>query len=628
MKHRSIFTNLPKAKTPEKPKRKWVVLPVLWVAFKRMLMVMGALVLFSSLTSLVILSQTVGPQKIELPDQMVLFLEFQDTIHEVPPPANFAAPLIDEKPLLREMIAAIDAAAKDDRVKGIYARMRDGGFALAHIQELRAALNRFKDSGKFTTIYSESYGGTGGGLGRYYLASAFDEIVIQPIGVVSIAGINIEMPFVRRLLDRIGVTPEFFQRKDYKTAYESITNEEISAANAEMMNALADDIISEIKDGIARDREIEPARLATLMDVGLWTADTALEAGLVDRLAYADQLVTEIEDQFGEDKDGQKTPFIDVRTLNFAKAGERQDRRMMLGRQSKPRDTVALVYVSGAIMPGGSQAQSFGPGTAIAAAAEIAPAIIRAAEDDSIKAIVLRVDSPGGSPVASETILRALQIAKDAGKKIIVSMGPVAASGGYWVASNADQIFVSTLTITGSIGVIGGKFSLAGLWDQLGVNWENIKRGENAGMWSMNETFSDSEAERMNRLMDFIYENFIARVAQGRDMSVEQVDAIAGGRVWSGKAALDNGLADQAGGLKEALNYTAQRVTGKEDATTNDIHLVLLPKPKTPLEQLIELLGGQVSLVINGGQKISTLLNKIEIMSQQNVMAYEPLSIR
>lgn len=598
-KHRPLYSRHQPIKPPEKKKRKWTVLPIIWAAAKRMFMVLGAMVFFSTLISVYALSNAVKTSPVpSLPDEMILHLELEGELHEVPPAANFADPFAPVPPTLREMVAAIDAASEDDRVKALVANMKFGSFQLAQVQELRAAVKRFRETGKPTIIYSNSFGMAGGGLGRYYLASAFEEIWMQPMGVVSIPGIFAEMPFARDALDKVGVTPQFLKRKDYKTAYESLTNSEMSPENREMISSLVQDFAGTLVAEIAADRGFDGKNFVEMVHQGLFTSDQALDAGLIDKKAYADML----EDRFDDAEPVRAGQYLGGAKVHLF--------------PSARKNGVALIYAVGAIMEQNA-------GGNMAASEDIVPAINRAADDENIKAIVLRIDSPGGSPVASDDILRALELAKEKGKKIIVSMGGTAASGGYWIAANADQIFVSQATITGSIGVIGGKFSAGDLWEKIGVNWDGVKWGKNAGMWSLNSEFDESETAQIDAMLDHVYDAFITRVAKGRGMEKSAVDAIAGGRVWSGKAALYHGLADQEGGLKEALNYTAQLVTGDAEASTRNISIRILPEPKNSFERLLELLGAQAKVGV-WAQKLESYFS----LSNMNAAAYEPVQIR
>lgn len=617
-KPRPLFSS-PVPRDVKKPKMKWVILPVVWMALKRSAMALGFMIMLSSLMSLVYISMLWPEEDTSLPQEIVLVLDFEDGIHDVPPEVSFTDPFVKQKPTLRDMISAIEAAKDDERVVGIAARMRDGGFALAHIQEIRAALADFKSSGKFTRIYSSSFGVAGTGLGRYYLASAFEELWMQPMGVVSIAGINADMPFARNILDFVGVKPEFFKRKKYKTAYENITDAEMSVPNREMTQALIDDIKTGLVSDIAADRGLSEQAFEALVQRGMFVSDEALQSGLIDHVDYVDVLTSSIREEVTGDPEDENLGFVSVSRYLSAVDAERSSLHM----RDKP--SVALVYVVGAIMSENANAKS-GAGVLynqkVAASKQIVPAILDASEDDAVEVIVLRVDSPGGSPVASESILHAVEQAKMRGKKVIVSMGATAASGGYWISAYADKIYVSPMTITGSIGVVGGKFSMAKTWEKIGLNWEGIQWGENANMFSSNSEFSKSGAERMNAMMDHVYKNFLERVSKGRGMSVEEVDKIAGGRVWSGKSALEIGLADESGGLRDAL-FEAAKLSGAKDLSGVDV--VQFPKPKSPIEQFIALLTGeQVSAGAQQQVLSRVFLETFEPVLKPALMARDP----
>ncbi len=623
IKHRPLFVSPVSAKDC-KPKTKWRILPILWEALKRTCMVLGALMLFSSAVSVYMLasvSQKMGPAA--LPDEIVLFLKFQGRFNEVPPDVSLSEPFAPPSLTVHDYVEAIDRAAGDPRVKGIFARMYDGSFSLAHLYEIRGALERFKSSGKFAHIYSSSYGGGGaGGLGRYYLASAFDEIWMQPMGIISIGGLRAEVPFARDVLDKIGINPQFYQRKEYKTAYESLTNKEMSPQNREVLEQVIEAVRNEVFKGIVPARGMNIAEFGALIDKGLFTAREAEKVGLITHADYVDVLAAKIREEVTGDPDYEEPLFVDVRSYLSD---------IDLNSDDGPR--VALIYAVGAIMDSkvGVHASSGLVGMQkVAAADEIAPAIIDALKDDTIEAIVLRVDSPGGSPVASESILRALERAQDKGKKVIVSMGPMAASGGYWISSYADQIFVLPTTLTGSIGVVGGKFSIGELWKKIGINWDGVQWGQNSGMWSLNTPFSDSEEIRINAMLDEVYRIFLMRVSKGRGMSVKEVDRIARGHVWTGRKAVELGLADQIGGLHEALSYTAT-LLGETNRGALDV--VLMPRAKTPFEQILEMLGenGAVFEGLKLQQAMLSLLRPVleplvTVNSSGPVAVYEPLS--
>lgn len=599
----SIFTRPP---APQ-PQKKRLIRYVLWNAFKRMLMAIGALVLFSAIAASFLLSRVLreeGAIPAPLPAKTVLYLPLDGDWPEYTKmvmPYGFARPELT----LRGMIDALDRAAGDGRVKGLVADLRGGMTDIAQIQELRAALLRFRAAGKFAYIYGSSYGEPGRGLGTYYLASTFDQIWLQPMGEVSIAGIGAEMPFARAVLDKIGVQPQFFARKEYKTLFESFTGTEMSPQSREMMQGLIDDLAGQFVQGIAEARKMDAAAVKALVDRGLFSDRQALDAGLADKLEDYEALREKVSmDVTGkpDPEDGLFTGIDDYAADTMPPPSK--------------GPAVALVHIKGAIMPSGAPEDGF------VAAEDISDDISDAADDKDTKAIVVRIDSPGGSPAASETIRRALVRAKAKGKKVIVSMGGMAASGGYWVASPADRIFALPGTLTGSIGVAGGKFALQGLWDKIGITWDGVQYGKNADLMSFNKPFSQDGAALMNDTMDAIYEGFTARVAEGRKMTPAQVDKVARGRVWSGRQAAANGLVDEIGGLDAALDYTAKQLGA---AKRQELDIYTLPRPVTPIERIRELIGNRVGLK----DDLKVLMNEYHAARYAGEMTvWMPLSVR
>lgn len=631
-RHRPLFSD-PVSRDMRRNKIHWRVLPIVWLAIKKTCTVIGAFVLVMVFLSVLMLSGLNESAAPPLPQKMALYIEFSDGFTEKPSGSALAGSFNLEPPTVHQLVSAIDLAAKDGRVLGIMARMDGGTFSTAQTKEVRDALARFRAAGKFTRIYSASYGEAGGGLGRFYLASAFEERWMQPLGIVSIPGMAAEMPFFRETLDKIGVEPQFFQRKEYKTAYENLTARKMSPQNRETIESIVRDMRAVLTHDIAADLKISPVKFEALVNKGLFTGPEALQEKLVTELNYVDVLVNKITEEITGDPESQKDIFIDPKAYLIGIGREQSERNLVRGRFSDPRPRVALVHISGAIMDtriGVSTPSGFAD-EGIAAADEIAPAILDAAEDKDIKAIVVRIDSPGGSPVASETILRAIDKAREEGKPVIVSMGSTAASGGYWVAAHADRIFATPTTITGSIGVVGGKFSAKDVWPKLGVNWERVEWGRNAGLWSFNTPFSASEAERINAMLDQVYDAFLNRVSEGRKMSVQQVDKIAGGRVWSGEAAKRVGLVDEIGGLQNALDYTA---TLLKTENRFGLDIILLPKPLTTFEELMAFLSEQ-GAVYEGlkfqaklGRVTKPFMDQVEVINQPGFTTYEPLKVR
>ncbi len=638
---RPLFaSSLPKA--VKKPRINWKPVKILWGAVKRLCMAMGAMFLFSLVFSLLLLFMTANQAQLpSLPDAFVLHLSLDGGLKETQKAASFIDPLSQAGPTMHQLVRAIDRAAGDERVRALSLRLDKPLSGVAKIQELRAAVLRFRETGKKTYIYSPSYF-QAGGMSAYYLASAFEEIWMQPMGLVSIPGLNAEVPFFRSVLDEWGVAPQFFQRKDYKNIYESAVSQEMSPESEEATRALLNDLAQTLLYSMAADRGIGSGDFRDLIDEGLFTSTEALEAGLVTHVSYPDLMLRNMKALVTGDEETEDSIIVPY-GLYVAHQDDRSDYSQSLGslfesynekgNVLRERPRVALIFINGMIIQSGINAQAgVFSDAGVAAADEIAPAIWNAAEDPSIKTIVLRVDSPGGAPTAAESILRAAQFARSKGKHVVVSMGGSAASGGYWVSSYADQIFAQDTTVTGSIGVAGGKVALDEFWVKADVNWERIGWGENSGIWSLNTPFSEREAKEVNEMLDHVYGSFVDRVAEGRCLLPEFAEEIARGRVWSGKAAQELHLVDQIGGLYDALQYSAQ-LLGKE--SRDDIDVVILPKPKTPLEQLVELLVeqgvvGTLQIVLSSWVSAlvpDQLITMHRLQAETPVIAYESLRV-
>ncbi len=484
----------------------------------------------------------------------------------------------------REVIDTLDRAQTDARVKGIAAKMKEGGFSLAQIEELRRAIKRFRATGKFAHIYAESWGPETGGMGAYYLATGFGEIWMQPVGNLYIPGIGIEAPYARALLDRLGIAPQFFARKEYKNIFESFTATEMGEASREAAVSLVGDLAAHMLDDMASDRKLAKEELTAQIDKGLLTDDEALAAKLIDRLDYASAFEQEARKKSGK---ADEVKFV---TLRRYADDVMASHTLPVGKGAR-KPGVALVYITGAIMSSSDDTDMFSE--SVAGADDIAKAINGAARDDDYKVIVVRIDSPGGSPSASETIRHALVNAKEKGKKVIVSMGGMAASGGYWVAAPADYIYAMPMTLTGSIGVAGGKFALEEFWKKADINWSQVTWGENAGLWSLNQPLTPAQAERMNAIFDDIYNDFTSVVAAGRMMNPAQVERVARGRVWTGAQAKNNGLVDALGTLNDALDYAAVQAGAKD---RHGVAITELPEPRSPFDELLKLLELQAGM--------------------------------
>ncbi len=596
-----------KTRPEEITRKRWNISRIVKKVLHRTCMVLGAAMLISIF--LVFLAGMFAGGAKTLPDSMVLAIDITDPIGETEHGRTLTDPLRAPGTTVQALIEALDRAAVDPRVHGILASLDNAGIDMAHIQEIRAAVKRFRASGKFAHIYTASFADLGSGIGAYYFASAFDEIWMQPVGLVSMTGLALDMPFGKGTLEKMGVTAQFLHREEYKSAMESFTNSEMSPANREMMTSILRDLSMQLFNDIAHDRNMPAPVLQAELDKGLIAGDAALKAGLITRLDYADVLVKEAQEKVSGGKENKEPDIVSIDDYHAAMFGEKK---------TSTGANVALVRVSGEIVPGDEAEPGMATGDYIAGA------IDEAAENPTIKVIVVRVNSPGGSPSASETIRRAIVHAKEEGKKIIVSMGPVAASGGYWVSVNADRIYAMPSTLTGSVGVIMGKFELSGLWDKLGVNWDGVSWGKNARMWSVNAPMSETERAALNAAIDSTYGDFIDRVAEGRGMDKEKVRSIAKGRAWTGLQAKENGLVDEIGGLDASMEYAAELAGVKNRA---QLKVIELPEPLTPLQQFMKLMDGQVSL----GQDLSMLKSLAPVMRSVEtirrggpVQAYDP----
>ncbi len=581
---RPLFSAV-KSRSKPKPRPSWARRAggFVWRNIKRLCLFIGAMFLISMVSS-ALLGVMLSEDQPTLPNKMVIYLpiEGQFSDYARASPYSFGP----ERPNFRHYIDAIDHAQSDDRVKGMVIESRGGDLTLAQLQELRAAVKRFRASGKQTWFYAESMDE---GLRSYYIASATGEIWLQPVGAVSIPGLRAETPYARELLDKLGVEPQFFARKEFKDVFSSFAERQMPETSRLSITHMLKDISGQLITAMAEDRGLSEAAMRAHIDQGMFTDQEALRAKLVDRLDYLDVLRKEIRMKVAGTEDLKAMNFVRLSRYIQDVNGMLADK--FLGQKAQ----VALVYAVGTIVSDDDMVQSQASMMSgeMASAEEIAKVIEESVRDKHIQTIVLRIDSPGGSPTASETIRRALVTAQEKGKHVIVSMGGTAASGGYWIAAPADRIFALPGTITGSIGVAGGKFVLAELWKKLGVNWEDVHIGDNSSIISSNEPYSEAGRARMNAIMDNIYEAFITRVAAGRKMPPEKVDAVARGRVWTGESALKVGLVDELGGLNEALDYAATTVGRK---SRRDVVIVELPKQKTSFELLAELLENQAQV--------------------------------
>lgn len=502
---------------------------------------------------------------------LILELDLTADLMEAPPQDPLGAVSARRKTRLGEVLDGLRRARDDSRVAVLVAKVGSASIGLARAQELHDAVLAFRGAGKATVAWAETFGEFGPASADYLLATAFERICLQPSGAVGLTGISIENRFVKDTLDKLGVAAELGQRHEYKNAANSFLEREFTPAHREAVGRLAASASEQLISGIAKGRGLDEPAVSGLIDRAPLLADEALEAGLVDELAYRDQVYSQVRERAGAEA-----------RLQFLTRYERAHARREMARKLKPRaeQSVALVYGVGPIRMGRSGRS---PMQGASAGSDSVSAALRAAvADEKVKAIVFRVDSPGGSYVASDTIWREVVRAREAGKPVVASMGNVAGSGGYFVSMAADSIVAEPGTITGSIGVLGGKPVLSEALSRLGVSHDAVAEGDHSRMFSTIRSFSEGEWERLNAWLDHVYDDFTAKAAEGRKLSRERVHELARGRVWTGADAQGNGLVDELGGLDRAVELARHRAGIPERARAD---LVIYPK-MNPLERL------------------------------------------
>jgi len=487
---------------------------------------------------------------------ILLELDLTQPLIEAEPDDPIAKFRTRGKPRLRPILRALHDAGDDKRVVGLVARIGSAGQTLAQVQELRAAVAAFRASGKTAVAWAETFGEAAPATVPYFLATAFDEIWLQPSGDVNLIGLSAEVQFLRGLLDKVGVEPQMGQRYEYKNAADRLLRSEMTDAHREAIGRLTESSWQQVVQGVAEARGLTTLEVQEITDRAPLLAKDALDARLVDRIGYGDEVYTSLRRRLGPD----------VRLL-FADKWSRHEQpwaRVVRQVKEKKAPGVAVVEGHGGVVMGRSRrtplmGQVMGSDT-------VSAAFRAAVKDDKVGAIVFRVDSPGGSYVASDTVWREVVCAREAGKPVVVSMGSVAGSGGYFVACPADVIVAQPGTITGSIGVFGGKAVTAALTDKLGVNYGAVQQGRNSLMYSTHRSFDAAELERLDAFLDHVYADFTGKVAEGRKMTQDAVHAIAKGRVWTGADAAENGLVDTLGGLRDAIRIARERAGLPADA--------------------------------------------------------------
>lgn len=592
----------------------------------------GAAVLFGLIIAIAAVSSSKKAPRIEKGSYLVLDLSVNIT--DAPPQMDGAA-LIgalsgkEESKTwqLRKLTRAIQAAAKDDDIAGIFLFGQfspDGyGTGFAALKEVRAALTEFKTAGKKPILAYLDFAT----VRETYLATAADEVVVDPYGMLLLPGLASEPVYLAGAFEKFGVGVQVTRVGKYKSAIEPFIRREMSPESREQMQKLLDDLWSDLRGTIAEGRGMTAPELQTLVDTeGLIRADIAVKNGLANRLGYRDEVIDELKARTG--RKGSKEPFKQVKLADYAEmlgddeVGVRAVEAADAGKQGDKKGRIAVLYAEGAIVDGEGEHGQVG-------GVSFARELRRLRQDNDIKAIVVRVNSPGGSATASEHIQRELRVARQT-KPVVISMGTYAASGGYWISAYSDRIFAEPSTITGSIGVFGVQFDIEKLAGNLGVTFDRVKTGRFADAVTISRPKTPEELAIIQGMVDWIYEEFVSKVSEARGIPRERVHEIAQGRVWSGAEALKLGLVDELGGLDAAIAHAASKAGLGSEAKIQEY-----PRKKDLEELIMDAMknltpaGARSSGVIS--QMVTQVKAELEVLEQFNdprgVYARLPLEV-
>lgn len=510
-------------------------------------------------------------ETIKVPEKSIIYINLDRPISERSPKDPFAFFDMASKEFIKQLglndiLRNIEKATKDDNIKGIYLDLSQIQTGIATVEEIRNALVEFKQSGKFIICYGEGFSQI-----AYYLATVADEIYIHPEGFIDFKGINADVMFLKETLEKLEIEAQIVRHGKYKSAVEPFMRKDLSEANREQLTEVVNSIWGNFLGKISEARQISVERLNIIADkLDCFDAEKALENRLVDRLLYKDQLLNELRSKLGI---GEEDKISKVSLRKYLHAPDPEKKKYT-------KDKIAVIYAVGIIMGGKGTDEVIG-------SAKLSEAIRKARLDDNVKAIVMRVNSPGGDALASDVIWREVTLAREQ-KPFIVSMGDVAASGGYWISCAADKIIADPNTITGSIGVLALIPNMKNLFNnKLGFTFDNVKSNENAEFPTIVRPMTSYQWKVLERMIDKVYQEFLEKVAVGRNMTTGQVHQIAQGRIWTGIDAKEIGLVDDIGGIEDAINMAA------EMAELTDYRIRELPVLKDPFMQLFEQLTGQ-----------------------------------
>ena len=496
-----------------------------------------------------------------VPGRAVLVVNASGDLPDHDMRSAFEQALGGEVDTLMDTVDSIERAGNDRRVQAVFLKIGDLQTGLAKVVELRQALADFRASGKPVYAFVETIG-----TSEYYLASVSDEVFLSPGGMVMVTGLLADSAFYKGTLEKLKIRAEMEHIGEYKSASDVWTRDSMSEAQREATTAILDSFYGRIVDDIAASRKMLPTAVRAAIDAGFMTPKEAKESGLVDELLYEDQAEAALRKKVGE--------YSELRVSNYKKGG---------GLHLVAGNRVAVVNAIGTIVSGKGGSSPFGG--AYIGSTTFSRLLRDLRDDDGIKAVVMRVDSPGGSGVASDVIWREEERLR-AKKPLIISMGDVAGSGGYYIAMGADAIVAQPTTITGSIGVISGKFNMRGFYDEwLGMHRDQIKRGENADILSDYQGFTDAQRDRLRRQIRAFYDDFVSKAAKGRKKTDAEIEKIARGRIWSGADAQKLGLVDELGGLRRAVEIARERAgIGPSESVSIEVY----PRRKTLFQALSE----------------------------------------
>jgi protease IV len=529
-------------------------------------------------------------------------------------PSSFES---EEKTGLNHFIKDLQRAKTDDKIKGIYLEVGNFMGQPSSLKDMRDALLDFKTSGKWIMAYSEGYSQAG-----YYMASAANEVYLYPAGEIDWRGINAERVFFKKMLDNLGIEAQVLRgpNNKYKSAVEPFIYDHMSDESKSQTATYISDIWRVMLDEIAASRNVSTADLNLLADsLSLFDVQKAVDSKLIDGVLYEDQVMTNLKNKIGiadaqNTKSDKDLKFLSMNDYHKSGSGKNKD-----GKSDFSKDKIAVVYAVGEIQSGEGSDDIIG-------SVRIAEALKNAREDEKVKAIILRVNSPGGSALASDVIWRETQLIKQSGKPFYVSMGDFAASGGYYISCAADRIFANPNTITGSIGVFGIIPNLQKFWEEkIGVTFDQYETNPHADLMTTNKPLDEKQMQTLEKYIAKVYYDFISKVAEGRHKSsTEEVDGMGQGRVWSGEDALGLGLVDEMGGLQKCIGAIAQK------AGMTDYAIKELPEMIDPFEKLLENLTGQKKAAVMQevlGEQYSLYKNLQTILEMKGVQARLPYSI-